>query len=473
MRLTPRLVMADAAGNVVDAPGLLMVCRRGGQWGLPRPDELMPLPEESELFLLPGRRAVGLDPESGTMEAVDGLAVAAFAAPAHTLSAHPAYVTEEGAPLLPLFAYGAVGYARGRFWVCARKVDDDPRQQFGHIRPASIERQADALLREHPDNRLIRHIIENCVRRYSCPAARNFALGRFEAPLPSSRACNARCRGCISSREADSPLTVTPQCRLAFTPTPEELVKVMRVHERRETATPIYSFGQGCEGDPLLNADLLVESVRLFRGATDPAAWSGHGTVNCNTNASRPDAVARLAEAGLTSLRVSLNSALPARYMRYYRPADYDFGDVVESIRVARRQGIFVSLNLLYFPGITDTEAELEALARLVGENGVSMIQWRNLNIDPEWYWQSMTDASEPEPRMSGGNGLSPVPPGARCRTEGEASMGLSALMKRLRRLCPWLRYGYFNPWLGDRAELSAPQPGEWHMPPPEGKSGC
>ncbi|MDE7370232.1 MAG: radical SAM protein, partial [Desulfovibrio sp.] len=206
MGLSPRLVMADAKGNVVDEPGLFMVCRRGDQWGLPRPDELMPLPEESELFLLPGRRAVGLDPESGAMEAVDGLAVAAFAAPAHTLSAHPAYVTEEGAPLLPLFAYGAVGFARGRFWVCARKVDDDPRQQFHHIRPGRIERGAEALLRDYPKNRLIRHIIDNCVRRYACPAARNFALGRYEAPLPSARACNARCVGCISARSADSPV---------------------------------------------------------------------------------------------------------------------------------------------------------------------------------------------------------------------------------------------------------------------------
>ena len=86
-RLEPHLVMADQSGNIYDDPQLLMVCRRGAQWGLPRPDELMPLPEESELFLLPGRRAVGLNPESGETEVLDQLAVAAFAAPAHTLSA--------------------------------------------------------------------------------------------------------------------------------------------------------------------------------------------------------------------------------------------------------------------------------------------------------------------------------------------------------------------------------------------------
>lgn len=30
--------------------------------------------------------------------------------------------------MLPLFAYGAVGFANGRFYVCAKKVDEDVRQ---------------------------------------------------------------------------------------------------------------------------------------------------------------------------------------------------------------------------------------------------------------------------------------------------------------------------------------------------------
>ena len=438
-RLTPHLVMADSDGNIYDHPDLLMVCRRGTQWGLPRPDELMPLPEESELFLLPGRHAVGLDPESGSIEVQEDLAVAAFAAPAHTLSAHPAYESQADAPLLPLFAYGAVGYARGRFYICAKKVDQDTRQQFRGIPRKRIEQNVRRLLRDYPHNRLIGHILNNCVLRYDCPAARNFALGRFEAPLPTSRACNARCIGCISAQDKDSPITVTPQCRLAFTPSVAEIVEVMRLHQGREQARPIYSFGQGCEGDPLTNADLLVESVHRFR------AEGGLGTVNCNTNASDPVAVARLAEAGLTSLRVSLNSARPELYERYYRPGNYSFEDVRKSIATARQHGIFVSLNLLFFPGVTDSEAELEALARLVGENGVSMIQWRNLNIDPEWYCKLMD-----------GEGT------------GSPSLGLGLFMKRLTRLCPWLRHGYFNPWLGERAELTAPLPGEWQMPVPE-----
>ena len=450
--IEPHLVMADERGNIYDDPDLLMVCRRGAQWGLPRPDELIPLPEESEFFLLPGRKAVGLDPETGLITPPEGeapLAVAAFAAPGYTISAHPAYESDANAPLLPLFAYGAVGYARGRFYICARRVDTEPRQIFSNVGRGRIEQGARGLLRDYPNNRLIRHIMDNCVARYDCPAARNFALGRYEAPLPSSRSCNASCIGCISAQEKDSPIQSTPQCRLAFTPSPEELAEVMRVHAGRETRTPIYSFGQGCEGDPLMNPDLLVESVRQFR------AGDGPGTVNCNTNASRTDAVIRLAEAGLTSMRVSLNSARPELYNRYYRPSGYTFDDVRASIREARSRGVWVSLNLLVFPGVTDTEEELDALAHLVGENGVSMIQWRNLNIDPEWYFKLMS-GSEGQEKLE----LSP-------------SMGLTSFMKRLKKLCPWLRYGYFNPYLGEKAELTAPVPGEWTMPAPRAREAA
>ena len=77
----------------------------------------------------------------------------------------------------------------------------------------------------------------------------------------------------------------------------------------------------------------------------------------------------------------------------------------------------------------------------LVGENGVSMIQWRNLNIDPEWYLGLMRGIDH-----------GPI-------------MGLSLFMKRLKKLCPWLRFGYFNPYVGEKAELTAPLPGQWQMP--------
>lgn len=414
--IRPCLLAADEDGAILDYPDLFMVCRRGHDFALPRPQELMPLPPESELFLLPGRQAVGLNPDSGKLEAVDGLAVAAFAAPAHTLTAHPAYKTGADAPMLPLFAYGAVGFANGRFYVAAKKVDDDPRQIFTGLGPELIRKKASALMQAYPDNRLIQHLAGQCALVYACPAARNLCLGRYEAPLPVSRACNARCVGCISLQDKDSPICATPQNRLRFTPEAAEIIEVMRIHAGNETRVPIFSFGQGCEGEPLTEAGLLINAVRGFR------AKGGNGTVNLNSNASLPDAVTELAGAGLSSLRVSLNSAREEAYTRYYRPKGYSFSDVRESIRRAKAGGLFVSLNLLFFPGFSDTEAEMAALTALIGEFGIDMVQLRNLNIDPDYYLRLM-DGIEPGP-----------------------GAGFTDFRKRLKKECPGLRTGYFNP---------------------------
>jgi wyosine [tRNA(Phe)-imidazoG37] synthetase (radical SAM superfamily) len=417
-RIEPFLVFADAAGNIYDHPDLLMLCRRGNELTLPRPDELMPLSEGSEFFLLPGRSALGLDPETGHVEELgepDELAVAVFASPAHTLSATAAYTTRPGAPVLPLFAYGALGFYEGQFYVCAKRVDQDRRQEFCNIPRERIETGARKLLADLPDNRLVRHLT-CCALTYGCPAARNLALGRFEAPLPTSRTCNARCVGCISLQPEDSGFPST-QNRITFKPSHKELVEVMSRHQAKEKR-PIYSFGQGCEGEPLTEAALIAASVGKFRKA------GGRGTVNVNTNASLPQTLPDLASAGVDSIRVSLNSARKEPYEAYYRPSGYRFEDVVESIRTAKASGLFVSLNLLYFPGITDGENEWDALNDLVAATKLDFIQMRNLNLDPELVM-----------RLMAGFDFGPC-------------MGLANFLKRLRKSNPWLGFGYFNPYL-------------------------
>ena len=111
-KITPRLVFADKDGSLYDHPDLLMLCRRGKEIALPRPDELIPLPDESEFFLLPGRLAIGLDPDTGQVVAPGEQAVAAFVRPGFTATATSAYSTGTDAPVLPIFSYTAVVYAR-------------------------------------------------------------------------------------------------------------------------------------------------------------------------------------------------------------------------------------------------------------------------------------------------------------------------------------------------------------------------
>lgn len=425
----PKLVFADDAGNIYDHPELEMLVRRGDRLEPPRPDEIIPLPPESELFLLPGRDALGFDPDSGEIERLDERAVAAFVCPGHTLGATAAYATREGAPVLPLFAYGAVGFSGDRFFVAAAKVDEDRRQVFTGISQDRIVKGARALGNKYPKNRLIAHLT-GCALSSCCPAARNLALGRFEAPLPTSRVCNARCVGCLSLQEEGSGFPST-QNRITFRPTAAEIVEIMHEHSRREKKQPVFSFGQGCEGEPLTEAAVICEAVARFRRD------GGTGTVNINTNASLPDAVEDFAKAGGSSIRVSLSSAEPALYEAYYRPKSYGFDAVRESIARAKAGGLFVSLNFLFFPGISDTEAELAALTALIDEHKVDFVQLRNLNLDPELY-------------LSVAKGS-----GAMADPARSASMGLKNFRKRLRKACPWLRFGYFNPYLGGSEETA------------------
>ncbi len=94
-------------------------------------------------------------------------------------------------------------------------------------------------------------------------------------------------------------------------------------------------------------------------------------------------------DAGLDTMRVSIISALPESYQAYYRSC-YKLEDVKESIRYALAHGIYVSLNMLYFPGFNDRPEELAAWEDFFRELPVQMIQVRNLNIDPDAFMEIM-----------------------------------------------------------------------------------
>ena len=74
--------------------------------------------------------------------------------------------------------------------------------------------------------------------------------------------------------------------------------------------------------------------------------------------------------------------------LRTVLPNNYEFEDILESIRVVNRYGGWTSINYFVFPGVTDSEAEYQALRELIRSTGLKMIQWRNFNIDPDWYME-------------------------------------------------------------------------------------
>lgn len=417
----PRLVFADGNGKVHDHPSLGMAGRSGHTFVLPEQEELVPLPEGSQLFTMPGRLPVGWDEEEGKFVVLDEvetgaeetscLAVAAFLPPGYTRTLLPATKLQGKWPILPLWAYCSVGWRDGKFWITGVQVDPNP-----HWDPAFFQDDRDLALkvdrfrRDYEGNRLVLQL-SRCALEYHCFAAKNVFYRRWECPLPTSPVCNAECIGCLSSQPAES-CTASHE-RITFVPTVKEVTQVALPH-LEEAEDAIISFGQGCEGEPLLQVDLLEKSISSLRDSTE------RGTINLNTNASIPRSVDRLCRAGLDSIRITLNSPDPQVYDRYFQPKGYGYRHVMESIHRAKERGIFATINLLVFPGVTDRKEEVERLISLIGETTIDTIQMRNLNIDPDLYLQAID-------------------------SKGGEAIGISRMMDMLREEFPHLIFGYFN----------------------------
>jgi pyruvate-formate lyase-activating enzyme len=340
------------------------------------PADLIPLPDGVTLAMMPDRLAIGLDADGKVRRIPQsrGWAAAALLPIGYTRTHLPAYEKVPGTEPLPFFGYSAVAGMHGRLYVAAVQTDDP-----GKWHPRAFPRSALARLvhekrAAYPSNRVVAQHA-HCALDYACPTASNLFFGRWEMAIAVSPGCNARCVGCISKQEEVD--LISPQDRLTFIPTVEEIVEVAVPHlEQAEEA--IVSFGQGCEGEPLLQYRRIEQAIRAIRGRTS------RGVININTNASNPRWLQRLYDAGLDMLRASTISGHPETYAAYYRPTGYCFEDVKESLKRARDAGVYSSINLLCFPGMIDREREVEALLVFIKETGLRLVQLRNLNIDPE-----------------------------------------------------------------------------------------
>lgn len=415
MLVKPFLLYSDGEGNIYEDETLYAVGRAGWDAFPVESDQWIELPQGGNLYELPGRRGIGIDVETGEMRLCEkGWAVAAFIPPAYTGLFIAAYETMPDAPTLPLFCYTAVGWFDEKNYVPAVRIEKDIRQEAAGFDDTKVKEGTAHLLQAYPENRLVKHLMENCCMTYHCPAARNFSLGRWECPVPTSPACNANCIGCISFQPEEETI-VSTQDRLTFKPLSEEIVEFTVPH-LMNAPFPIISFGQGCEGEPLLMWETIKESIIEIRKHTN------RGSININTNGSKPAAVDALCKAGLNSMRVSTNSAQKHIYEAYYRPNNYAFEDIIESLKVMRSYSGWTSINYFVFPGITDSEAEYEALRKLITDTNLNMIQWRNFNIDPDWYMGKigMTDTGE--------------------------MLGVKQMMDLIQEEFPNLKFGYFNP---------------------------
>jgi pyruvate-formate lyase-activating enzyme len=375
------LAYSDARGRVFFDPQSIPLAD-GGTEREAAPVELIPAPPGTVTSMLPGRR-----PRVRRGRSSGRVALAALLPIGYTRLLLPAYASEAGAPALPLFGYTFACVVDDALCVAAAKTDDPPdwRPRFfpeGMLEGVVAERCA-----ADPGNGLLAQVAR-CSLEYGCFTAQNVFLRTGEAALPVSPRCNAACVGCISELDADAGIP-SPQQRIANEPDVEEIVLVALAHF---DAVPdgIVSFGQGCEGEPLLRAPAIASAIERIRARTST------GTINLNTNGSRPKSLRRLVDAGLQAVRISLSSFRVDAYAAYYRPVGYTLDDVFESVRLACDAGLRVSLNLLTHPGLTDDAEEIGAMEAFLRGVRPALVQTRTLNIDPQTYFARVGRPANP-----------------------------------------------------------------------------
>ena len=386
----PNMLFSDKDGRIYDHPYYKMA---GFSCLKPypiEPEDLIPMPEYSKLFYIPDCPPIGIDPKTkeyvvvpyvrinGKREKVN--AVAAFPEPGIVRTHLPAADYSKKKYFLPAWAYTAVGFKDNRYWICGFWIEKNPKWDPRNYDDRKLLRKIREYVSKYPTGRLIRHLID-CALINHCFAAKNLFFMRWEAPIPVSRSCNARCLGCLSFQPKG--LFPASHERIKFTPTKEEIVNLAVIH-LENAPDPIVSFGQGCEGEPIMEYRLIAESIREIRKRTK------RGIINLNTNGSDPEKIRIIAESGLDSIRISMNSVRKSLYEAYYRPKDYRFEDVIKSIHVSKEVGLYTMINYLVFPGITDQEEEIEQLKRFIEDTRVDFIHLKNLCIDPVLYRKNM-----------------------------------------------------------------------------------
>jgi pyruvate-formate lyase-activating enzyme len=379
MTQKPYVVYATPDGEIATARHLRALDYTGQPL---RREDLIPLPSGATVAMMPGRLAVGADTagHTVTLPHAQGWALSAFMPIGYTRTHLPGYASAAPedippqAATLPFFGYTALAGFDDAIYAAAVPTDDPARWHANAFPPRQVARRVRQMVQAHPDNRVYAHHA-HCALDYQCPTATNVFMQRWEGAVAVAGGCNARCIGCISKQEEDG--LVSPQDRLTFVPTVAEIVAV-GVHHLTHAPDAIFSFGQGCEGEPLLQARVIEQAIRGMRAQT------ALGTININTNASNPIAIKRLCAAGLDALRASTISARPETYNAYYRPIGYTFDHVKRSLIAAREAGAYTSINLLLYPGLADAADEVAAWIAFLRETGTRLVQLRNLNIDPE-----------------------------------------------------------------------------------------
>ncbi len=401
-----RAVHADRGGRILvtDHPALAF----DGARHVPFADATL-LPPDA--VVVPVERDAYASEKSGRPRHLGAgrLAAAALLPPGYLRTLLPSYVDAIDRPDLSPRPYAAVAANDdGALVVAALQVDRDATHDAAGYPRSDVGAKVAEGLRTHPGDRLVRQLAR-CAKEYGCHTAANAFCGRWECALPIAAPSNEKPPAAVTPKRDGE---AEPTEVAAFHPSTDEIARLAVAHIA--AGGTIASFGQACEGEPLLAAREVEDAIARIRTGTRD------GTLHLSTNGSVPGALRRLAGAGLDSLSIRILAASPAAYEALHRPDGYRFTDVRASIRLAADLPIATSVLVLALPGLFDRSKELAALIALLAdlpESGALLL--RDLHADPL-------------------RALALVPDRA------DAPLGVARAVERIREELPRLRIGAF-----------------------------
>ena len=266
-------LIADESGNIFDVPDAEGVGRIGEKFFKLRPEDLIKLPVSADLMFLPERKAIGF--KRGEFVPLKGRAVSAILPQGYTRTHLPAFEKIFRAQILPLYGYTAVVLYKDELYVAALYTDENHKWEPQNYNTRDLKKFIRRVKKDLPDNRIVAQVA-NCSLEWHCLTAQNLFYRRWECGVPTSPMCNANCLGCISLQAAEC--CPSPQSRITFKPTVDEIADV-GIYHLSHAAEGIISFGQGCEGEPSLQAENICAAIKKIRAAT------ARGQININTNA--------------------------------------------------------------------------------------------------------------------------------------------------------------------------------------------
>lgn len=348
-----KYVYTNPDGDLLFDEDFTALGRIGKNIAEPLLEEMIPMPEGTTFVLLPDRQGIVMKFESFIPYPYpENMPVGVLLPQGYTRTLMPSFAEPApGDQILPDYGYTMVGYKEGQFYVAAIKTNEDKKWNPKFYNTEDLPGKINKMKNRFPKNVLVKEL-SNYASNDSCFAAQNIFYERWEGGIP-----------------------VSPNY---YKKTADEIAELGINHLKEDDS--IISFGLGFEGEPSLQAGLIADGIKKIRKKTSK------GKINCNTSGGNTAGIKEIVDAGIDSLRVTINSGLQATYNAYFKGRNYSLEDVKNSLCYAAEKNCSTYLNLLVMPGVTDTKKEIEKLKNFIKESKVKKVKFSNLNVDPDQY---------------------------------------------------------------------------------------